>query len=1120
MINCIKDFLFIKSFIFLLFCFTFIGGIQNVWGQYCTPTTTNDGNNGDYLENFEISGGLAGFTDTDTSTNGYLNYYDTYSGEQTAGSYLNFDTDTRGNNVRLSIWVDWNKNEVFEETEKIFNEYIPNQNPSFSGIINIPPATANGDYRMRVRSAGGTEYATNQIDPCGNISWGQARDYKIKVSGTAGCLPPLMATASNIGYTGATLNWVKQIGSISSDYTVEWSTDSGFPTGNTSSAVVSTEKHTITGLTPNVTYYYRVKSECGSGWSVTESFITGNYTPLEVSGFNEDVIAEVGTNPDHSTTVAMDNSAYVLPEIGFVDKFGDISSYGMPKNRVMHNGTTGNISPAEVKYILRPYPNLNVLQLGSSHNTKSFILDQPIPVSKLYFAGISTEGSSALSIKLIYEDATEQTFSGINLEDWYGSENHVFESDYRVSQDWGFDPDEKWPKMRQISITSGIDTNRKVKEIEITKNASASYAHLFAVNVQPEWAIITSLTANPVCIGDQVTIHVTGENATKYRWYTEQTGGSQVAETAGDWTFTLGADTTYWAEAVNDTFSPYVYTNSQRVRVDIPTSDVQFTANSGNWDIATNWYTNQIPDITKCVRVPNGKTLTVNVNNAEARNVTVDAGGKLTISGGNSLRVDDYINNQAGVDNFVVKHDGNLIQNNGNTAINTGEITVEKDFVFSADRIEYNYLTTPVVSDRELKSTLYAPNDPPLSLQYYKTSNDYFYETTGLYETGKAYAVQESPGSGITTMTGKMMGVPFNGYLGLSLDTSGNKYNLIGNPYPSDLDIQLLYYNNSSVINPEFYFWDNRNNQIHVQQGSSYSGVQYAIYNAAAGTSDGTGSAAYNTTGLPQRIPNRKVKVGTGFMVQAKNAGPLNFSNILRINDANIGFFGKPTNVNLQDDRYWLTMTSPSEMVTMMAVVYFEGGNDEFAIDDSESMLGSDDLYSFAGNKKLVIQGKSAFRNTDEIPLGYKAFETGTYYISLYDKEGVFADGQNIYIIDRLLNKSANLSQKPYKFLTRAGEYTDRFLIVYKPKNTIGTAADISNQILFAKIDNQIVITSTIDKITDVEIFDLNSRSVYSKPEINSKEHKINAFDFNHQVIVVTVKTDKGEFVTQKFVNN
>lgn len=50
------------------------------------------------------------------------------------------------------------------------------------------------------------------------------------------------------------------------------------------------------------------------------------------------------------------------------------------------------------------------------------------------------------------------------------------------------------------------------------------------------------------------------------------------------------------------------------------------------------------------------------------------------------------------------------------------------------------------------------------------------------------------------------------------------------------------------------------------------------------------------------------------------------------------------------------------------------------------------------------------------------------------------------------------------------------------------------------------------------EIFDF--QIPWSDTVKTSNEFKINSLNYNHQVIVVAVKTETGEFVTRKFINN
>lgn len=668
---------------------------------------------------------------------------------------------------------------------------------------------------------------------------------------------------------------------------------------------------------------------------------------------------------------------------------------------------------------------------------------------------------------------------------------------------------QNWTTIQSYIATQGTATNFASETINLNAYRGEPYFQLrfrYHANWDWYWAI------------DDVNITGTNPLPTTVTW-------DPITGLWFDEDRTIPYDGTHALTLYASPSATTTYTISAKTSVGCP-AETTVTVNRGDkdwispsstdWNVAGNWSEGGVPTADHCVRIPSTshKPIIDGTTTAFAKNVIIADGGGLTIEGGGSLTVTDFFDHE-GNDNkadVVIKHDGNLIQIND--VANTGEITVEKNFNFSADRKQYNYVTAPVVSGRNMKTSIYTPN--PTSVQVYNTGNDYFYETPGPYVSGLAYAVKESPGSGTATVAGKLMGIPFNGPLNYTLNTSGNRYNLVGNPYPSNLDIKKLYDNNTTKIESTFYFWDNRTNTEFVQQGSSYNGVQYAFYNAQSDT----GNPAPAHSGDEDYTPDRYVKVGTGFMVQAIGSGTLDFENIYRTTAGTVGFFGKPSGFDTQYDRYWISLTSPSQIRTTNAVVYFEGGNDDFAKDDSESFLGSDDVYTLVSNLKLAIQGRAPFRIEDQVPLGYKAFESGTYIIQVHETDGIFAESQNIYLIDKLLNKTVKITDKPYKFLTRAGEFNDRFVIVYRPGNIIGTAAEISNQILFAKVDNQIVITSTIDKITEVELFNLNSRSVYKKSDVNSNELRIDALNFNHQIVVVTVKTETGEFVTRKFVNN
>lgn len=88
------------------------------------------------------------------------------------------------------------------------------------------------------------------------------------------CLKPKNFSASNVGATSATLSWTN--GDAETAWVLQYATDANF-TQNVVSVNVTTNPYTLTGLTPETTYYARVKADCGgddySTWSNACSFM-------------------------------------------------------------------------------------------------------------------------------------------------------------------------------------------------------------------------------------------------------------------------------------------------------------------------------------------------------------------------------------------------------------------------------------------------------------------------------------------------------------------------------------------------------------------------------------------------------------------------------------------------------------------------------------------------------------------------------------------------------------------------------------------------------------------------------------------------------------------------------
>ena len=99
---------------------------------------------------------------------------------------------------------------------------------------------------------------------------------------------------------------------------------------------------------------------------------------------------------------------------------------------------------------------------------------------------------------------------------------------------------------------------------------------------------------------------------------------------------------------------------------------------------------------------------------------------------------------------------------------------------------------------------------------------------------------------------------------------------MIGNPYPSSINAELLLSSNSPSIFGTLYFWRKINNA---------AGTAYATYTLGGAT----------TTSPTSPTPNGVIQTGQGFFVRAKNiANPkVSFTNALRVKNNSNQFFLK-----------------------------------------------------------------------------------------------------------------------------------------------------------------------------------------------------------------------------------
>ena len=526
----------------------------------------------------------------------------------------------------------------------------------------------------------------------------------------------------------------------------------------------------------------------------------------------------------------------------------------------------------------------------------------------------------------------------------------------------------------------------------------------------------------------------------------------------------------------------------------------------------------------------------IDINNAQAKSLIIAQTGKTTITAGNSLTVTEAINvtNNVANDNLVVESDANLLQIN--PISNVGNMLAKRGVHMR--KTDYTYWSSPVTGQKLLNTSGdgFSVGTPNNSILYYNEPTDRFKAVPATeinFVNAKGYAIRGKDSYLVTDPTNtpvpdelKFTGIPNNGNYSVTVQKSPDSgpvtapvehgYNLIGNPYPSNIDFVKFFYlgNNSNVINAKAWFWSNVTPTV-TQQGSSYNGNNYATITLAGGTPPTTTVTASTNTGA--YVPTKNIKVGQAFIIQAKNLGmnqTLNYDNSIRTNEAGVFFNGKG---NSQINRYWMTLTTPAGIVNTILIGHMEGATNNYDPNYDADILtvGDDSFYSKLNTQKLQIQARNPLDTEDVIPVGLKYAAAGTYKISVSVKEGIFASDQKIFLVDKLVNTYTDLSVQDYVFTAVKGTEDTRFEIVYKNKEVLETG-DLQKSEFVVYRDGENVVIKSSNILGKIEMYDASGRLVGAR-SATKKELQWNISTLPSGIYIIKAE-NSGNVRTKKII--
>ncbi|SFE12140.1 tandem-95 repeat protein [Flavobacterium phragmitis] len=547
--------------------------------------------------------------------------------------------------------------------------------------------------------------------------------------------------------------------------------------------------------------------------------------------------------------------------------------------------------------------------------------------------------------------------------------------------------------------------------------------------------------------------------------------------------------------------------------------EIRLGERGGNANIAVNFV--PVPTVYDGTGTPTpGSGIEINSNvtltsDLTVCSCTVNENAKLTVKEGVTLTVDEDIK---------VKTGGKLLIESGGSLLQTS--TSKNMFSGDADSFEIQRKTLM----RRYDATYWSMPVEKTGFEMYDLSpltlfDKYFHLNTSgtasaweiIYNgkkemlTGFGYSIRAPQTFSITDreeFKAVFKGTPNNG--DININVAQGKWNLIGNPYPSAIYAAQFLADNSGV--GTLYFWAHTNLPQKGADGLYHYNDDFVAVNSLGNTEVGNGITFDGYIGTAQ-----------GFIIKPPT-NTIVYNNGQREKGNNTQFF-KTAASDIERHRIWLNISDKKDVFKQILVGYATGATNTLDADfDAVSMSANTlvDFYSINSSKKLVIQGRTLpFNNADVVTFGYMVSKQGDYTISIDHADGIFNNGQDIYLEDKTTGKITNLRLADYTFTSAAGTFNSRFVMRYTNK-TLGVD-DFENGedgVLVSVKSKTINVNSAVQNISEVQIYNIGGQSLYTNNKIDSNDLQISNLQSSNQVLLVKVILENGAVVTKKIIFN
>lgn len=152
------------------------------YNPYCGPQYSSSLNHNYAISNVNITGTTLNNATSSIATPPYYQYFNNFTSTTLqAGSTYSVQLNSGAPSGQLfAAWIDFNDNNVFEVSEKIFQSTNVSNSSTTTFNFTLDCAASAGQHRLRIRTIQSSAFTS--IDPCSSYSTGEVEDYDITVT--------------------------------------------------------------------------------------------------------------------------------------------------------------------------------------------------------------------------------------------------------------------------------------------------------------------------------------------------------------------------------------------------------------------------------------------------------------------------------------------------------------------------------------------------------------------------------------------------------------------------------------------------------------------------------------------------------------------------------------------------------------------------------------------------------------------------------------------------------------------------------------------------------------------------------------------------------------------------